>query len=75
MPKALWKFWKEFVNVLDAHASRKSKVLCGNHKPHVDNNFRKAIMKHSKLKNKANRTKLQDDIGKYKKQRNFGSWY
>ena len=37
---------------------RKTKVLCGNQKPHVDKNLRKAIMKHSKLKNKANRTKL-----------------
>ena len=28
-------------------------------------------MKRSKLQNKANRTKLQDDITKYKKQRNL----
>ena len=28
-------------------------------------------MKRSKLKNKANRTKLQDDIAKYKKQQNL----
>ena len=28
-------------------------------------------MKRSKFKNKANRTKLQDDIAKYKKQRNL----
>ena len=28
-------------------------------------------MKRSKPKNKANRTKLQDDIAKYKKQRNL----
>ena len=28
-------------------------------------------MMHSKLKNKANRTKLQEDIAKYKKQRNL----
>ena len=33
--------------------------------------FRQAIMKRSKLKNKANRTKLQDDIAKYKKQQNL----
>ena len=64
-------FEKAFVNVLDAHAPRKFKVLRGNHKPHVDKNLRKAIMKSSKLKNKANRTKLQEDIAKYKKQRNL----
>ena len=33
--------------------------------------FRQAIMKRSKLKNKANRTKLQNDIAKYKKLRNL----
>ena len=55
---------KTFVNVLDAHAPR-------NHKSHVDKNLPKAIMKRSKLKNKANRTKLQEDIPKDKKQRNL----
>ena len=58
MPKTLQNFEKTFVNVLDAHAARKTKVLRGNHKPHVDKNLRKATMKRSKLKNKANRTKL-----------------
>ena len=70
-PKHYKNFEKTFVNVLDAHAPRKTKVLRGNQKPHVDKNLRKAIMKRSKLKNKANRTKLQDDIAKYKKQRNL----
>ena len=71
MPKTLRKLEKTFVNVLNAHAQRKTKVLRSNHKPHVDKNLHKAIMKHSKLKNKANRTKLQDDIAKYKKQQNL----
>ena len=71
MPKTLRKFEKTFVNVLNAHARRKTKVLRSNHKPHVDKNLHKAIMKHSKVKNKANRTKLQDDIAKYKKQQNL----
>ena len=70
-PKHHENFEKTFVNVLDAHAPRKTKVLRGNHKPHVDKNLRKAIRKRSKLKNKANRTKLQEDIAKYKKQRNL----
>ena len=70
-PKHYENFEKTFVNVLDAHAPRKTKVLRGNHKPHVDKNLRKAIMKRSKLKNTANRTKLQEDIAKYKKQRNL----
>ena len=39
------------------HAPRKTDILRGNQKPHVDKNIRKAIMKRSKLKAKANRTK------------------
>ena len=65
------KFKKTFVNVAVVHVPRKTKVLRGNHKPHVDKNFSEAIVKHSKLKNKVNRTKLPDDIIKYKKQRNL----
>ena len=64
-------FEKTFVNVLDSHAPKKITFLRGNQKPHVDKNLRKAIMKLSKLKNKANRTKLQNDIAKYKKLRNL----
>ena len=42
-----------------------------NYKPHVDKNLRKAIMKRSALKQKASRTKQQEDITKFKKQRNL----
>ena len=59
------------VTVLDRHAPRKTKILRGNQKPHVDKNLRKAIMKRSKLKSKANRTKPPKDISDYKKQRNL----
>ena len=52
MSKTSRKFWKNIVNVLDAHAPRKTKVLRGNHKPPVDKNLRKAIMKRSNLKTK-----------------------
>ena len=45
---------------------KKLKVL-----PDVDKNFRKAIMKLSALKQKASRTKQQEDITKYKKLRNL----
>ena len=72
-PKHYENFEKTFANVLDAPAPRKTKVVPGILKPHVGKNLREAIMKRSKLKlkNKANRTKLQDDIAKYKKQRNL----
>ena len=49
---------------------RKAKVLRGNHKPHVDKNLRKAIMKRSALKRKASKIK-QQDLTKYQKKRNL----
>ena len=70
-PKKYGIFEKTFENVLNAHAPKKTKFLRGNQKPHVDKNLRKAIMKRSQLKNKANRTKNLEDITKYKKQRNL----
>ena len=51
-PKHYKNFEKTFSNVLDAHAPRITKVLRSDHKPHVDKNLRKAIMKRSKLKTK-----------------------
>ena len=60
-----------FIKVLNRHAPIKTKFLRGNQKPHVDKNLRKAIMKRSKLKSKANRTKQIGDVANYKKQRNL----
>ena len=51
--------------------TKETKFLRGNQKPHVDKNLRKAIMKRSQLKNKANRAKELEDITKYKKQQNL----
>ena len=70
-PKKFENFEKTFENVLNAHAPKKPKFLCGNQKSHVDKNLRKAIMKRSQLKNKANRTKQLEDITKYNKQQNL----
>ena len=67
-PKNYESFENVFVTVLDRHAPRKTKILRGNQKPHVDKNLRKAIMKRSELKSKANRTKRPKDISDYKKQ-------
>ena len=65
-PKVYQNFEETFVRVLDAYEPKKIKVL-----PDVDKNFRKAIMKLSALKQKASRTKQQEDITKYKKLRNL----
>ena len=45
---------QNFIKVLNTHASKKVKISKGNHKPRYYKNFRKAIMKRSRLKNKAN---------------------
>ena len=51
---------------LDKHAPNKTKIFRGNHN-HINKTLRKAIMKRSQLKNKANKMKDPKDILKYKK--------
>ena len=65
------EFENVFITALDKHAPIKKKWLRGNNKPHITKPLRQAIMKRSKLKNKANKTKLLTDIRNYKKQRNY----
>ena len=64
-------FENNFVNVLNQQAPKKSKVFHRNQKPHLNKSLRSAIMKHSRLKNKANKSQLPADLSKYKKQRNL----
>ena len=64
-------FDNDFKSILNKHALKKKKVLRGNEKPHMNKNLRRAIMKRSKLRNKANKTKHSLDIMNYKKQRNY----
>ena len=56
---------------LDENAPIKTRVVRGNNKPYMNKQLRKAIMKRSALKNKANKSKCQTDYEAYKKQRNF----
>ena len=65
------KFEKEFIDTLNKHAPKKTKLFRGNQKPHVNKVLRSAIMKRSRLKNKANKTRKAVDIFNYKKQRNL----
>ena len=62
---------QNFIKVLNTHAPKKVKILRGNYKPHYYKNLRKAIMKRSRLKNKAKRTKAPIDTVNYKKQCNI----
>ena len=60
-----------FITPLDKHAPKKKKWLSGNNRPHITKPLSQAITKQSKLKNKANKTKLLTDIRNYKKQQNY----
>ena len=54
---------------LTKHAlKKKKKWITGNNTPYVNKVLRHAIMKQSRLKNKANKTKDPDSIRNYKKQ-------
>ena len=64
-------FEKKFVDTLNKHGPKKIKTFRGNQKPHINKTIRKAIMKRSQLKNKANKTRNATDILNYKKQRNY----
>ena len=64
-------FEDNFVNVVNKHASKKTKILRVNHKPHFSKTLRLAIMKHSRLKNRGNKTQLPSDRQNYKKQWNL----
>ena len=46
-------------NIKDKHATKKTKILRGNRKPHFDKNLRKQVMTRSRLKNKVNRSKSE----------------
>ena len=64
-------FDNNFTSFLNKHSRKKEKVFTGKEKPHMNNNLWGAIVKRSKLKNKANKTKNPLDITNYKKQRNY----
>ena len=63
-------FEEIFVNTLDKHAPRKSRLVRGNEKPHMNRALRKAIMERSKLRNIFRRSKLHSDLLAYRRQRN-----
>ena len=50
---------------------KRKKWIRGNNKLHVKKALRQAIMKRSRLKNTANKTKDHSDIRNYKKQWNY----
>ena len=71
VPGNFSSLYENIIQVVDKHAPLKTRVVRGNHKPHFDKRLRKALMKRSQLKNKANKTKDPDIYNLYKKQRNY----
>ena len=67
----MYKFDRKATAVLNKYAPKKKKWLRGNQKPHINQTLRHEIMKRSKLKDIANKTKSTSDIMNYKKQRNY----
>ena len=60
-----------FTEILNKHAPLKTKFLRANNRPHITKDLRKAIMKRSRLKNKANKTGNPEDMANYRAQRNL----
>ena len=59
--------------ILDKHAPIKHKILRGNNAAFMNKKLQKAIMKRSRLKNKFNRFKGNEDWEEFRKQRNIGT--
>ena len=58
------EFEKKFIGTLNKHALKKIKTFQGNQKPNINKSLRKAIMKRSQFKNKANKTRNATDVVK-----------
>ena len=70
-PSVYGTFESIFMRTLEANAPTKTKIVRANNKPHVNKELRRAITRRSTLKNIANRSKREEDIRKYKDQRNL----
>ena len=70
-PTDYTQFENVFMKTIEENAPEKTKIIRANHKPHVNKELRKAIMKRSRLKNIANKTKKDEDIKRYRAQRNL----
>ena len=65
------QFHEIFLKTLDAIVPIKKKILRFNHNPFMSKALRKAVMVRSKLKNKYNKNRTEENWDSYKKQRNF----
>ena len=65
------EFEETITKILDKHAPMKTAVVRGNNNLHMTKELKKAMMTRARLKNIANKTNRQEDIGRYKAQRNL----
>ena len=66
-------FKQIFLEVLNAHAPIKRKLLRANHVPYMTKTLRKAIMKTSELEGKYVKNETNENLKSYKKQMSFCS--
>ena len=70
-PSVYRNFESIYMKTLEANAPTKTKIVRANNKPHVNNELRRAMTRRSTLKKIVNRTKREEDVRKYKDQRNL----
>ena len=70
-PSVYGDFESIFMKTLEANAPTKTKIVRANNKPNVNKELRRAITRRSTLKHIANRSKREEDVRKYKDQRNL----
>ena len=66
-------FEKKFLSILNLHAPLKKKIIRANHAPYMTKVLKKAMMKRHQLATKYDKSKQQEDLKIFKKQRNFVS--
>ena len=66
-------FETKFLTTLNLHAPLKKKFIRANHAPYMTKILKKAMMKRHELATKYYKTKKDEDLYKFKKQKNFVS--
>ena len=62
-----------FLSTLNLHAPFKKKIIRGNHAPYMNKQLRKSIMKRNELQTKLHKSKSNQDLINFKRQRNYVS--
>ena len=71
--KSITEFESKFLGVIDKHAPQKKKVVRATEVPYMTKALRKAIADRSRLENRYYKSKTEESLRAYKKQKNFCS--